>query len=308
MKEEPPEQDQTTQRTIGELITQSDYIAKAIKQELIDTTAAAWAITHKHSPTCDLNKYIEMHGGIGSLQIEDVRSLVRADQAVFLEMTPVQIETEPSSAEGTQEIASTLPMVPPDHPTALHVVTNTNSNITDPPSQDASADSSTINTPLPVVTSASTTTSSSTLASTDSSSIPLMMDKPTPLKWSRVLNRPVEADPIIDTMSADTPPTSKSTLPVVTSKADDISIEDPQTTTTIDRYYEVLNPEQDDVVFISHAHIMNSICTVQLERFSDDTQDMLKAGRSEPSPQSSSTETTETSDSVTPKKKPCYRP
>ena len=75
-----------------------------------------------------------------------------------------------------------------------------------------------------------------------------------------------------------------------------------------DKYYEVLNPEQDNVVFICHSHIMNPTCSVELERLSDDTQYIYKAGRWEPSPQSSSTESTETSDSVTPKRKPCYRP
>ena len=134
------------------------------------------------------------------------------------------------------------------------------------------------------------------------------MDKPTTLKWSRVLNRPVEADPTTDTMSTNIPPTLKSALPMVTGEAQDISIEDPKTMTMTDKYYEVLNPEQDDVVFISHSHIMNTTCTVELERLSDDTQYMYKAGRLEPSLQSSSMESTETSDSVTPKKKPCYQP
>ena len=243
VKEEPPEQDQPdqpTHRTIGELITQPDYIGKAIKQELIDTTAAAWAITHKHSPSCDLNKYVEMHGGIGSLQIEDVRSLVRADQAVFLEMIPVQTEAVSAFVAGTQSVATTLPMIPPDHPTALHVVTDTHNTSTNPTLRDTSANSSTIDMPLPMVmpvpaelqiqTSStkplhvvipSTTASSSTVVSTASSSLPVMTDKPTTLKWSRVLNRPVEADPTTDTMSTNIPPTSKSVLPMVTGEAQD---------------------------------------------------------------------------------------
>ena len=61
---------------------------------MLHTATTAMEITQKHSSTCDLNKYIEMHGGIGSLQIEDVRSLERADQAVFPEMIPVAITTK----------------------------------------------------------------------------------------------------------------------------------------------------------------------------------------------------------------------
>ena len=330
VKEEPPEQDQPdqpTHRTIGELITQLDYIAKVIKQELIDTTAVAWAITHKHSSSCDLNKYVEMHGGIGSLQIKDVRSLVRADQAVFPEMIPVQTEAVSSSVADTQTAATTLPMVPPDLLTVLPVVTNTHSTTTNPMLHATSADNSTIDMPLPMVTpmpakrqkqtsstmplhmvTTLTTASSSTVVSTASLSLPITTDKPIALKWSRVLNRPVEADPTEDTMSTNIPPTSKITLPMVTGETQDIFKEDPKTTTITDKYYEVLNPEQDYVVFISHSHIMNTTCTVQLERLSDDTQYMYKTDRSEPSPQSSSTESTETSDSITPKKKPCYWP
>ena len=39
---------------------------------MLDTTATAMEITVKHSPSCELNKYVDMHGGIGGLQIEDV--------------------------------------------------------------------------------------------------------------------------------------------------------------------------------------------------------------------------------------------
>ena len=67
IKEEPVEPDQTTHRIIGELISQPDHIAKAIKQEMLDTTMTAMDITHKHSSTCELNKYVERHGGIDNL-------------------------------------------------------------------------------------------------------------------------------------------------------------------------------------------------------------------------------------------------
>ena len=84
IKEEPVEEPgETTNWTIGEIISQPDYKAKAIKQEMLDTTMTAMDITHKHSSTCEFNKYVERHGGIDNLQIEDIRTLIQADRVVF---------------------------------------------------------------------------------------------------------------------------------------------------------------------------------------------------------------------------------
>ena len=72
---------------------------------MLDTATTAMEITHKHSSTCALNKYIEMHGGIDNLQIEDVRTLVRADQEVFPEMIPITMPTtDPSTTAVTSGI------------------------------------------------------------------------------------------------------------------------------------------------------------------------------------------------------------
>ena len=56
---------------------------------MLDTAATALEITSKHSPSCELNKYVDKHRGISSLQIEDVRTLMSVDRAVFPEMIPV---------------------------------------------------------------------------------------------------------------------------------------------------------------------------------------------------------------------------
>ena len=350
IKEEPVEQDQTTQRTIGELITQPDYIAEAIKQKMIDTTAAALAITHKHSPTCDLNRYVEMHGGIDSLQIKDVRSLLRTDQAVFPEMIPVSSTIEdpttmeikgsslkdgppvhannvPSLMEGVHPVTPVLCVVTSDPNTAIPRVTRPSSNvIASPAVWEVSTDTSLQHIQLPVVTTmasqhqfqamstgpphvvtASTTCSSADPVITPTSSTSSPMEKTMQLKWSRVLNRPVETEPSVDVETAETdiPLAMNTTLSMVTSKADKTDMEDQPITSSIDKYYEVLTLEQNDVVFISHVHIMNSRCTVQLERISDDNQNVHDTGMSEQSSQTSSTESIE---SQVPKKKPCYRP
>ena len=99
-----------TSRSIGELIiTQPDFIARSIKQEILHTAATAMEISAKHSPSCELNRFVDTHGGISGLQIEDVRSLVLADQSVFPERIP--IEPVSSSITTPPNTGSTLHMV-----------------------------------------------------------------------------------------------------------------------------------------------------------------------------------------------------
>ena len=127
IKEDPSEErSETTHQTIGEIITQLDYIAKAIKQEVLDTTTTAIDITHKHSSTCELNKNVEMHGGIDNLCIEDIRTLIQADQAVFPEMIPVTTTTNTQDTDTGKRAGSVITHTELPSPTddALPVVTN----------------------------------------------------------------------------------------------------------------------------------------------------------------------------------------
>ena len=99
-----------TSRSIGELIiTQPDFIARSIRQEILDTAATVMEISTKHSPSCELNCFVDTHGGISGLQIEDVHSLVLADQSVFPERVP--IEPVSSSLTTLPSTGSTLHVV-----------------------------------------------------------------------------------------------------------------------------------------------------------------------------------------------------
>ena len=100
IKNEPEDQQvhSMASRSIGELIiTQPDFIAKSIKQEMLDIAATVMEISAKHSPSCELNQFVDTHGGISGLQIEDVCSLVLADQSVFPERVPIVINRESTS-------------------------------------------------------------------------------------------------------------------------------------------------------------------------------------------------------------------
>ena len=74
IKHEPGSQVAATHTVISHIIDQPDVVAKAIKQELIDSTVKD--IVDKHSASCALNVFVQEHGGASGLHIEDVRSLI----------------------------------------------------------------------------------------------------------------------------------------------------------------------------------------------------------------------------------------
>ena len=168
IKEEPSENYSTnTSQIIGELIAQPDHIAKSIKQEMLDTAATALEITSKHSPSCELNKYVNKHGGISSLQIEDVKTLMSADRAVFSEMTPVISYTlAPDTANRQQHSVMEIEQrSTTDSSIALHMVTNPTSNNTAQSTlHDVSDPSAMPEIPLPVVTSKADTSTVQSIA------------------------------------------------------------------------------------------------------------------------------------------------
>ena len=72
---------------IGHITSQPPYLAKQIKQEIIDT--AAQNVMEKHTQDCALNKFIQEWQSDTGLCIEDVRTLITADT------TSWAIKTEP---------------------------------------------------------------------------------------------------------------------------------------------------------------------------------------------------------------------
>ena len=151
-----------TSRSIGELIIMlPDFIARSIKQEILDTAATAMVISAKHSPSCKLNGFVDTHEGISGLQIKDVCSLVLADQSVCPERVPIEpvsssLTTLPSTGSTIHTVDLSTIMQPPTPQQAaaampttatissLHVVT---------------LDKVITNTPLPTVTVCTATTS-----------------------------------------------------------------------------------------------------------------------------------------------------
>ena len=83
------------------------------------------------------------------------------------------------------------------------------------------------------------------------------------------------------------------------------TVEQSDNTYLLNKYYEVLTPEQDDIVHISHTDIIKSRCTVSLNRISEDRITGLTTSKHDTPLQMSSSESTE---STAIKKKPCYRP
>ena len=67
-------------QVIGYLIAQPGMIVKVIKQELLDNTVKD--ISECHKTSCEVNKYVQEHSGVTGLKIEDVCSLIQADQMV----------------------------------------------------------------------------------------------------------------------------------------------------------------------------------------------------------------------------------
>ena len=73
IKQEPPD---ATSSIIGEIISQPTFVARVIKQELLDSPTQS--IVEKHSSTCQINQFIQEHRVTG-LHIEDVQTLITAD-------------------------------------------------------------------------------------------------------------------------------------------------------------------------------------------------------------------------------------
>ena len=355
-----------TSQLIGELIiTQPDFIAKSIKQEMLDTAATAMEIMAKHSPSCELNQLVDKHGGISGLHIEDVHSLVMADQSVFPERIPIIVNKESSDE---------TPQAPPNVSSALHKETAviephvsrhvvTKESTTDPvltvheatseaafkemplsmvtscattptgqpsrsttsytPLSVVSLSLKAQSTPLPMVTCCATTpaeqqstlTSSHTplpmvSLSSKAPSTPLPMatssttavqdntvsTHPHSLKWSRVQNKLVG---VVPSTQPETPTIEQST-------GSTTSGDKPATDLSLTRkYYEVLTLEQDDIIFISHIEVINSRCSVRLERISDEQTSELCECKSDTLSQSTNSDSTEP---PAVKKKPSYRP
>lgn len=77
VKQEPGTSTAPSHTVIGHLTDQPDEIAKAVKQELIDSTVKD--IADKHSSSCALNVFVQECGGASGFRIEDVQSLISAD-------------------------------------------------------------------------------------------------------------------------------------------------------------------------------------------------------------------------------------
>ena len=355
-----------TSRSIGELIiTQPDFIVRSIKQEILDTTATAMEISAKHSPSCELNCFVDTHGGISGLQIEDICSLVLADQSVFPERVPIEpgsssLTTLPSTGSTLHVVSASMqPSTPQQAGTAmptmamissLHVVTSDNviTNTPLPPVTVSTATtseqinlSSNIHTPLPIqattqshkltplpmvtdcpaaqVTCHQNTPSSShtplpmvsLAANVFPSPLPMATTLTAPLdnivstpsctlKWSRVHNKLVKVDPntLLTTMIAETSTDNSSIIqkPITDSG---------KHSTSSKKYYEVLTPQQDDIIFISHVDVIYSKCSVKLNRISDAQIAELCEHKNDTQSPSTSSDLTE---SPAVKRKTFYRP
>ena len=104
IKQEPPD---ATSSIIGEIISQPAFVARGIKQELLDS--ATQSIVEKHSSTCQINQFIQECGMTG-LRIEDVRTLITADDHV----TKITAEQEASNLGNQLNVLvpeSALPVV-----------------------------------------------------------------------------------------------------------------------------------------------------------------------------------------------------
>ena len=210
-----------TSQVIGEIISQPAAVARDIKQELLNS--ATQAIVQKHSSTCQINQFIQEHGTVG-LCIEEVQMLITAEDHATKELS----EQVPSAVDKTDDI--TLPMVMPHitpksndiHATSLPMVTpspNTNTPVVD--------------VSLPMVTAPAThsTLHMVTLTQIDAP-LPKTMKEHSAdaasgtTQWSRITNKPLEREP------------------------------ETQHTDVESRYYEVMNPEEDEIYSFSHQDII----------------------------------------------------
>ena len=154
-------------------------------------------------------------------------------------------------------------------------------------------------TPLPVVSLSANVLSSPLPVATSSTTAPLdklVSTHSHMLIWSRVQNKLVEIDPSTLPKTPITEPSTDSTS-IAQKSATDSALSR--------KYYEVLTPEQDDIVFISHTDVINSMCSVRLNRISDAQISELCEHRSDTLSQSTNSDSTEPPAA---KRKPSYRP
>ena len=210
-------------RLIGELIiTQPDFIARSIKQEILDTAATAMEISAKHSPSCELNRFVDTHGGISGLQIEDVCSLVLADQSVFPERVPIEpvlsLLTTPPNTGSTLHMASAITQPQASQQVATKMpTTDTVSTLCMVTSDNVITD-----TPLPVVT-ACTVTPSEQINVSGTTHTPLSVPATTPNYQSTPLPMVTNCSAIQVTKHQNILYSSHTPLPVVSMSANVLS-------------------------------------------------------------------------------------
>ena len=96
--------EEITSAVIGHLLHQPASVAKEIKQELIN--CAAHTIAGRHRESCEITQFVSDKGSNSSvLHIEDVRSLLSADEAANVMELPVVTEL-PMVTEDDDDIFS----------------------------------------------------------------------------------------------------------------------------------------------------------------------------------------------------------
>ena len=351
---------------IGHITSQPPYLAKQIKQEIIDM--AAQNVMEKHTQDCALNKFIQEQQSDTGLCIEDVRTLITADT------TSRAIKTEPIESLSSNVESSLCVVMDPTPETQqepLLVVMAT--------AKKALINPNPVMEPLLVVT---------TGLSLDQPGLTKYAYDGTTTRWSHLLNRPVPVSPketrescnielmnqpvfpepeieipevqspsnttIITTTHGNSPVSDQCTTASISSTAvnttihgntsvlkdtthgnnpDTVStdticgntpsivstdttssnnsemvkapeplhllpaisttIEQPLETTT-SKYYEVLTPNEDDIISLCHNNIMANKCSVSLEKLSNDDIEQINATlRNKPEDSSSATQSGE---------------
>ena len=172
---------------IGHITNQPPLLAKQIKQEFIDT--AAYNVLQKHTHECALNKFVQERQSEMGLHIEDIRTLITADNS-----TNIRIKSEPTEppTEGQCEHSSTGNLKP------LHVVTDLTSEAAESdPHQEpllevTAAAKESLNNPAAVNEPLLLVTSGLTL---DQAGITEYHPANAPTRWSCLLNKPVPVSP-----------------------------------------------------------------------------------------------------------------
>ena len=165
---------------IGHITNQPPLLAKQIKQKFINT--AAYNVLQKHTHECALNKFVQEHQNETGLCIEDVRTLITADNS-----TNIRIKSEPmdTPTEGQSE-----------HLRPLHMVTDLTSEAVESKSHQEpllmTATKESLNNPAAASKPLLVVTSGLTL---DQVGITEYHSTNTPTRWSCLLNRPVPVSP-----------------------------------------------------------------------------------------------------------------